>query len=237
MSDDRVALDRRIRKLEATLEALAARERVIAASGGLLSTGVVYVTAAGTLTTEADFAYIAADNELRTGRVRLAEQATPTTPASGFGLLFSTTGGVPSGVDDAGTVREMVQRATTTWTPAYAGQTTPGTTTYATRTGLYERIGTLVHFTLYAGWSAATGTGNALITGLPFPARNVTNVFYAMSIWYTGITFAAGAGLQGLIRPNTSQIELWYNPASNAATAQIAVEAAGDIAITGVYML
>jgi hypothetical protein len=91
------------------------------------------------------------------------------------------------------------------FTPTLAGQSTAGTTTYVTRIGLYERDGAKVTATLYLGWTAVTGTGNMLVTDLPYTARNVTNIFYATKIWYTGITFAAGSGIQGLIRPNTSQ--------------------------------
>jgi hypothetical protein len=123
------------------------------------------------------------------------------------------------------------------FTPTLAGRSTAGTTTYVTRIGLYERDGAKVTATLYLGWTAVTGTGNMLVTDLPYTARNVTNIFYATKIWYTGITFAAGSGIQGLIRPNTSQIEIWYNPASNAAAAQIAIEAAGDLQITITYFV
>jgi hypothetical protein len=233
MSDDRVALDRRIRKLEATLEALAARERVIAASGGLLSTGVVYVTAAGTLTTEADFAYIAADNELRTGRVRLAEQATPTTPASGFGLVFADATGIPRGVDDAGAVRQMVPSATSTYTPTYTGATTPGVTTYSVQVGRYRLLAdNLCWFYARVDWTNATGTGLAQVS-LPFTSRNIASGAQSIRAWCSNVTFA-GTGLVCVVNPN-SAVAFIGTLNSNAATATITVETAGTIILAGVY--
>ncbi len=55
-----------------------------------------------------------------------------------------------------------------TWTPTYIGATSAGTTTYAGQSGRYTRVGRQVtaHFDLDV--SAATGTGNLLIGGLPF---------------------------------------------------------------------
>lgn len=124
-----------------------------------------------------------------------------------------------------------------TFTPTYFGQTTPGLTTYAAQVGAYTRIDNRVDFTLYLNWSAVTGTGNALVGGLPFTSRNTANLLAAHRIWYAGITFLSGNTIQCVQRPNTTQIELWYAPASNAAAGQIAIEAAGEIVISGTYFL
>lgn len=65
------------------------------------------------------------------------------------------------------------------YTPTYLGLTTPGVTTYTTQVGRYMRIGQLVIVSVFLNWSAATGTGIAIIS-LPFAPS------YASSIRYNG---------------------------------------------------
>jgi hypothetical protein len=60
-----------------------------------------------------------------------------------------------------------------TWTPTLNGATS-GTTTYTTQDGYYVQIGTLILCTFKVAITAATGTGNAEIGGLPFAVSNVT---------------------------------------------------------------
>jgi len=124
-----------------------------------------------------------------------------------------------------------------TWTPTYSGATTTGVTTYAAngQVGVYTRVGRAVFFSLYVSWTAATGTGTAVIT-LPLNVANVTNQLFAPSLWYAGITYGTGTGVIAVIRPNTARAELW-SPANNAGSAGIAVEAAGEIIMTGHYVI
>lgn len=233
---DEVTLAQRLLKLEARLEALAARERVIASSGGLLSTGVVYVATDGTLDTEAAFAYIEGSDEVRVGRARLAEQATPSTPASGFSLLFAGSSGdnngVASSVDDAGTVYQMVRYATGTWTPTYGGLTTGGSTTYTTQQGNYTRLGDVIIAQFEITWTAASGTGIAFIL-LPFTAR--ATLEFAMPIYPSNITYAGGPPY-ALVNTGTNYLVMG-TPTSNAPTATLAVEAAGTVFGTAIYLI
>jgi hypothetical protein len=250
---DTIELERRLLRLERTLEALATRERVSAAVGALASPGVVYVASDGTLKTEADFAYIEADNELRAGRMRLPEGATPTTPASGFALVFAGNSGVNNGVassvDDAGTVYQMVQYATGTFTPVLSGDGTAGTFTYdAANTGCdYTRIGNRL---LFAGRVRITAiavapTGNTRITGPPF-----TGVAGAGSIAggvqfdaVTGINLTAGyTWVGGEVISTTSEIRLFEN-GDNVAALRIQGAAFGligsviDLRFWGMYQI
>jgi hypothetical protein len=80
---------------------------------------------------------------------------------SGKGIDFSATPGT-------GTSELLADYEEGTWTPTYIGATTAGTTSYATQTGRYTKIGRQVtlHFDLDV--NSADGTGNALIGGLPF---------------------------------------------------------------------
>ena len=57
-----------------------------------------------------------------------------------------------------------------TWTPEYTGATSAGSYTYTTQTGVYTKIGNrvTVDFKLLNITDSSVGSGNVLITGLPF---------------------------------------------------------------------
>jgi hypothetical protein len=57
-----------------------------------------------------------------------------------------------------------------TWTPVVEGSTSAGTGTYTEQLGRYTKIGNMLFFDFIIFWSAHTGTGNTLITGLPVPS-------------------------------------------------------------------
>jgi len=65
-----------------------------------------------------------------------------------------------------------------TWTPAFAGGTTPGAPTYTARTGYYTRIGNRVTVDFRVVINAIDGAaaGNFRITGLPFAALTDGNM-------------------------------------------------------------
>lgn len=230
----------RIEKLEAIVRELATRERIgTSAIGALVAPRVVYVGTGGTLTTESGFEYDASGNELLVQQIRTSEIATPSTPGSGFGRWFFSTSNIASSVGDDGVVRQMVRYADGTFTPTYFGASTAGVTTYAAngQVGAYRRVENCVEVALYVNWTNATGTGNALIGGLPFTARNTTNLFGVPSLLYNSVTYAAGNGIQQLIRFNTTQIEIYNAPASNTGVAAIAVETAGEFLMTATFFI
>jgi hypothetical protein len=122
-----------------------------------------------------------------------------------------------------------------TFTPTYLGSAVPGATTYVVQQGAWRRLGDRVDFTLTLQWSAATGTGNPRIGGLPFPSANVGNQNYACAIWPTTVTFA-NAGITVLFSPNVSELRL-FSPASNVATTELVMEATGLVVISGWYQI
>lgn len=132
--------------------------------------------------------------------------------------------------------KEVLTYATGTWTPTYSGGTTAGTTGYTggAQAGEYTRWGRVVQAQGRVTWTSATGTGVARIS-LPFTSANITNAFGAVSIVTDGVTFA-GAAPQALIFPNTAYFELKY-PVSNGTTIDIAVEAAGTVFFSAVYII
>lgn len=75
----------------------------------------------------------------------------------------------------------------TSWTPTLVGQSTAGTTTYSSQLGSYVRIGSLVWLWGNITITAATGTGNAVIGGLPITASGASNN-------YLGSCFLSGTG-------------------------------------------
>lgn len=228
-------LSARIARLEARLAELITRERLATVKPWApLGGGVVYVDSSGTgaLKTENAFLYDEATDELAVGRARLTEQATPSTPVNPYAILFANSTGTLSGVDDAGLVKQMVQRVDGTWTPTYLGLTTAGATTYTVQQGNYSRFDRLIIAAFEVSWTAASGTGAAIIS-LPFTAASTME--FPMPIYTTNVTFAAGTPY-GFVNTG-SQFLVMGTPTTNAATATLAVEAAGTVYGTAIYFV
>ena len=128
---------------------------------------------------------------------------------------------------------ELPARSTGTYVPTYLGGTTPGVTTYAYQVGSWQRVGAWIQVVAALSWTAATGTGQALIS-LPFPSANITYLTQSLTIYTIGVTFAA-SGVQVAISPNTSVCVL-NSPTSNGGSSLIQVEAAGMIFVSGSYL-
>ena len=124
-----------------------------------------------------------------------------------------------------------------TWTPTYYGASTAGTTTYnaSFRYGYYTRVGRAVLFSCIVAWSAATGTGQVRVGGLPFTVSSTAGMYFAPAVRADGITFT-GTGLQAVIVPATTFMQI-ESPNSNAAPTAVAVESAGSFIISGMYFV
>jgi len=112
---------------------------------------------------------------LTAGRAISATQLTLTTGnlivASGKGVDFSATAGT-------GTSELFADYEEGTFTPVWTGSTTNPTVTYSTQTGQYTKIGNVVYFNLSLVTTAATGgSGNLVITGLPFSATRIGTIY------------------------------------------------------------
>lgn len=119
-----------------------------------------------------------------------------------------------------------------TYVPTYLGATAAGVTTYTTQDGFYTRIGRWVFFHGRVIWTAATGTGSAIVS-LPFTAANVTGMRSVALVYPTNVTFANGS-IAAQIAPNTAFFVM-NSPATNAAGTAVAVEAAGDLIFGGFF--
>jgi len=66
-----------------------------------------------------------------------------------------------------------------TWTPVFAGESSAGTYSYLTRAGHYTKVGDLVTVTGYFCnlTQSSAGSGNAMISGLPYTPRGMSNSY------------------------------------------------------------
>jgi hypothetical protein len=117
------------------------------------------------------------------------------------------------------------------FSPQYGGSATLGTTTQSL-SATYMKMGSLVFFTIRLVWTAANGTGNAIIAGLPFPCAYDTTC----SIWHSGLTGTAGRNITTFIAGGTSSILLQASDPAGGSANSVAVEAAGDVLISGSYI-
>jgi len=127
-----------------------------------------------------------------------------------------------------------------TFTPTVSGATTAGAAnTYVSRIGKYTRIGNMVHFAIQVEWSGGhTGTGNTIITGLPFASLSSGPVVPLTIYQVGGPIPAAGTMRQALINNNTSQIALReINLSTMAATTNNAITPSGTFVIQGSYFI
>lgn len=99
-----------------------------------------------------------------------------------------------------------------TWTPAVAGSTTPGTNTYAGRSGAYRRIASQVFITcsIFMSSKDAAMAGTAQITGLPFMVQVDSGVSFGACI-----NFTAANDISGQASGGTTAVDLFTGNASN----------------------
>jgi len=125
-----------------------------------------------------------------------------------------------------------------TFTPAVAGGTTDGSATYSIANGAYTKIGRVVHFQIYLDWANGTGTGDLLVSGLPFaildagagitmPSCSISEAKFA----YSANTVIAAEGV-----PSSSSIVLMELPVGGgAARGSVAYVATGILILSGTY--
>ena len=124
-----------------------------------------------------------------------------------------------------------------TWTPAIEGSTTAGTASYAFNGGRYTKVGSTVYIQAYISWSSGTGTGSLLVTGLPFTSENSTTNIAAMSLSNMDINGTAGNIFMADITGNTSRIRFLQYPTGGGTGTGVNYDAAGNVAITGMYFV
>ena len=135
---------------------------------------------------------------------------------------------------------ELTSIATQTYetgvfTPTIAGTTLAGAGTYTgNRSGRYTRIGDVVYFHIRCEWSAHTGTGNMILTGLPITAAAIS---CTIQINNNGIASPASSQVKGVVTASTTQINFFSEVVSTGSLAALAIDTAADITINGFYFV
>jgi hypothetical protein len=156
------------------------------------------------------------------------------TPSAGRGAIQLSAGvGFPAtqvASSDANTLDDYVE---TTFNPTIVGSSTAGSATYSTQIGRATKVGRLVTFQLRVAYSAGTGTGNLRVDGLPFTA-GLGSVFtiYAENIALTASNYAVASLSSGNTFISVDQL-----PVGGGAAAAVPYDAAGDIQISGSYIV
>lgn len=126
--------------------------------------------------------------------------------------------------------------ANTSFTPTLTGSTTAGTTTYTTQIGRYIRIGDLVWYTIQLVITGATGTGNAIISGLPFATNSSGNSQGIILLDGSGWTWPTGATVLTLSLQTGLTSGVIFGAGSARAISPLQmVNSAATFNITGVY--
>ena len=125
-------------------------------------------------------------------------------------LVFQTTG---TGIDFSGVGIASTSASSSilddyeegAWNPRIRGTTDAGTTTHAHQWGSYTKIGTLVTLRGYINWTAATGTGQLHIDGIPFLNRvHEFDAIAAGPCMNQNITYPAGYTMASMYIPSGS---------------------------------
>jgi hypothetical protein len=102
----------------------------------------------------------------------------------------------------------------------------------AASTGLYTRVGNIVHLSIYILFTAkGTSTGAVLITGLPFTINSATGAYSAPSLYFSSITFSGQVVGYGAV--NTKTIALTQTTTAGVSSALTNTNFAND---TGIIM-
>jgi len=139
------------------------------------------------------------------------------------GILFGTDTAAANALDDY---------EEGTFTPTIVGSTTAGTGTYTGQLGTYTKIGNVVYFYVFVGWSAHTGTGDLQVGALPFTAKNTSNQSPVVNLTASSLTFSNQA--YATVFLNTTLIGI-RSFSSNAATAAVAMDTAATVIVSGFY--
>ena len=122
-----------------------------------------------------------------------------------------------------------------TWTPTYFGASTAGTSTYTQQTGIYTKVGRLVTVTGRVGVSAATGTGQLRIGGLPFTCNSTLGAYTAPMV--IDVNWGGGTYLILVAIVGETNCEVFYCADDAAIVNQSVTNESQNWAFTFTYMV
>lgn len=151
---------------------------------------------------------------------------------SGKGIDFSATPGT-------GTSELLSDYEEGNWTPVISGSSTPGAATYTFQSGWYTKVGNRVLFNLTLGWSAHTGTGNILLSGLPFTSASAGGLNYSpCSPEADGLTLSALNILGSRVNPNNTTVSILQYPVGGSSPAPVPMDTSVSLLfISGQYFV
>lgn len=151
----------------------------------------------------------------------------------------STNKRFPSGILIGASNETMTDYLTgASFSPTVSGSTSAGTATYTLQFGIYSQVGNILFVTAEIIWTAHTGTGNLLITNLPFNARNLANynpegIVNTVSIPLPG---SANRTSIGSIQNGTNVVNVEVSQ-NNAANSPVALSVTGEVHLNIIYLL
>jgi hypothetical protein len=171
--------------------------------------------------------------DLTAGRAISATQLTLTTGnlivANGQGVDFSATPGT-------GTSELLDDYEEGTFLPTISGSTTAGTGTYNAAGGLYTKVGNLATVQIYINLASHTGTGNILVTGLPFTSASGANSYGSATIGYLDNCALVALNYPlAFISPSVTFINLAQSPTGGGALNLVAMDTSFSIMIAATY--
>jgi len=146
---------------------------------------------------------------------------------SGKGIDFSATPGT-------GTSELLADYEEGTFTPTVSGSSTAGAGTYTARNGKYTKIGNTVYFLIDYILSAHTGTGDTLISGLPYAAGaayypDIVTIANGLSL--TALYYIGGS----VIGPGGTFIYFQQMPVGGGSAIGIPIDGTSDVRLSGFY--
>ena len=124
-----------------------------------------------------------------------------------------------------------------TFTPTIIGSITAGTATYGGgQAGSYTKIGRMVYFNIYLGYSGGTGTGDLRIAGLPFTIASADipsfsiGTFLNVTVTASNVPITSGVG-------NSNQVRFDQIPTGGGTQTAVPYDDAAVIAVSGCYQV
>jgi hypothetical protein len=121
-----------------------------------------------------------------------------------------------------------------TFTPLVEGTTTSGSATYTTQVAKYTKVGNIVHFNIFIRWQSGTGSGNLVITGLPFTSVG-SSYHSAVTIgWMNIFDYTNGKIPRAYIGASASRVT-FEESTDNGGSTTISYDSQAGLILSGSY--
>lgn len=153
-------------------------------------------------------------------------QATPAT--TGAGITYPATASLSANANTLDDYEEGV------FAPTVIGSSTAGTCTYTTQSGYYTKIGNVVTASFGIAYTGHTGTGNMVVTGLPFSSGAFTNSIF-MAPCQTTATIAATNIPFVRMNASSAQMDMMQQATGGGAITNVTLNVAASVYYTITY--